>query len=165
MLLETISPMLPKEDSKNVVVKKSYRRLNGKSKWWFTIIAPPSTLSIIEAAWPTLQAESRWTLQCSLRKHHPLPSHLPSPSHAASPNPPPPPPTTPSLPDSDIYPVHPHASSSPTNTHSPSSHPHAESPPPPPPLSNSAPSVPSDPFLEGIPTLLGGPPPGPVSQE
>ena len=58
-----------------------------------------------------------------------------------------------------------HASSSPTNTHSPSSHPHAESPPPPPPPSNSAPSVPSDPFLEGTPTLLGGPPPGPVPQE
>ena len=51
------------------------------------------------------------------------------------------------------------------NTHSPSSHPHAESPPPPPPPSNSAPSVPSDPFLEGTPTLLGGPPSGPVPQE
>ena len=102
VLLKAISPMLPKEDSKSVVVKKSYRRLNGKSKWWFTIIAPPSTLSIIEAAWPTLQAESHWTLQSSLRKYHPLPSYLPSPSHTTSPNSPPLPPTTLSLPDSDL---------------------------------------------------------------
>ena len=77
VLLKAISPMLSKEDSKSVVVKKSYRRLNGKSKWWFTIIAPPSTLSIIEAAWPTLQAELRWTLQSSLRKHYPLPPTCP----------------------------------------------------------------------------------------
>jgi len=33
VLLKAISPMLPREDSKSVVVKKSYRRLNGKSKW------------------------------------------------------------------------------------------------------------------------------------
>ena len=108
VLLKAISPMLPKEDFKSVVVKKSYRRLNGKSKWWFTIIAPPNTLSIIKAAWPTLQAESCWVLQSSLRKHHPLSSHLPSPSHATSSNFPPLPPATLSLPDSDNYPDQPY---------------------------------------------------------
>ena len=77
VLLKAISPMLPKEDFKSVVVKKSYRRLNGKSKWWFTIIAPPNTLSIIKAAWPTLQAESCWVLQSFLRKHHPSPPTCP----------------------------------------------------------------------------------------
>ena len=63
--------------SKNVVVKKSYRRSNGKSKWWFTVIAPPSTLSIIEEAWSTLQAKSHWSLQSSLCEYHPQPFHLP----------------------------------------------------------------------------------------
>ena len=157
--------MLSKEDSKSVVVKKSYRRLNGKSKWWFTIIAPPSTLSIIEAAWPTLQAELRWTLQSSLRKHYPLPSHLPSPSNATSANSPPLPPATLPLPDSDNHPAQLHASPSPTSTHCPPSTSCAENNPFPPPPPNSALPVPSDPFLGGTPTLLGGPPSGPVPQE
>ena len=148
VLLKAISPMLPSEDSKSVVVKKSHRRSNGKSKWWFTIIIPPSTLSIIEEAWPALHAKSRWTLESSLRKHHPLPSGLPPPSNATTPTSPllpptslPPPPTSQpvqptTLSDSDNYPALSHASSSsssssPTSTHCPPSSPHAENNPPP----------------------------------
>ena len=154
MLLKAISPMLPKEDFKSVVVNKSYTRLNEKCKWWFTIIALPSTLS-----------SKRLGLLCKLShagsykvlfvSTTPLPSHLPSPSHATSSNSPPLPLTTLSLPDSDNYPDQPHTSSSPTNTHCPPSTSYAESNPPPPPPPYSALPAPSDPFLEGMPTLLG----------
>ena len=158
--------MLPKEDSKNVVVKKSYRQSNGKSKWWFTVIAPPSTLPVIEEVWPALQARSRWSLQISLRKHHLPPSHLPSPPNATIPNSIPLPPAIPTLPDSDKYPAQPHAPSSPTSTHCPPCSPHAKStihPPHSPP--DSAPLAPSAPFLEGTSSLLGGPPLEPAPQE
>ena len=127
-----------------------------ESKLWFTVIVPPSTLSIVEEASPALQAKSRWTLQSSLCKHHPLSSHQPLLPNATTPNSIPIPPAAPTLPHSDKYPAQPQVSSSPTSTHCPPSSPHAESNPPPHSPPDSTPLASSAPFLEGTLTLLGG---------
>ena len=53
-------------DSKSLQVTKSGRRKEGRTRWWFTIMAPPDTLSTIEASWSTC-TQSNWKLQGSLR--------------------------------------------------------------------------------------------------
>ncbi len=58
----------PAEEAQPVVIKCSTRRRDGKSKWWFTIIAPTEVLSHTESIWPTLQASTSWSLENSLQK-------------------------------------------------------------------------------------------------
>ena len=157
--------MLPKEDSKSVVVKKFYRRLKGiwggsmGRRGWVRgegmVIRRELCNVQRDSACRVGQAASMMdkVLGGAIVRGTP-PFTFPT---TTSPNY--------TLPDSDNRPAQPHASLSPTNTHCPPSLSCAENNPPPPSPPNSALSVPSDHFLEGTPTLLGGPPSGPVSQE
>ena len=52
-------------DSESLQVANSVRRKEGQTRWWFTIMAPPDTLSTIEASWSTC-TQSNWKLQGSL---------------------------------------------------------------------------------------------------
>ena len=62
-------------DSELLQVIKSVRRKEGRTRWWFTIMAPPDTLSTIEASWSTC-TQSNWKLQGSLRPPVPVQRQL-----------------------------------------------------------------------------------------
>ena len=68
-----LTPLLPPDQLIKVEVKRSSRsKLSAdgrgvKRKWWFTILAPEVTLSIIDTNWHLLSARSSWSLQHSLQ--------------------------------------------------------------------------------------------------
>ena len=62
-------------DSELLQVTKSVRRKEGRTRWWFTIMAPPDTLSTIEASWSNC-IQSNWKLQGSLRPPVPVQRQL-----------------------------------------------------------------------------------------
>ncbi len=62
----TLSSMVPREDVNSLNVTKSIKSSNGRTNWWFTVMAPPETLSILETSWAA-SAQGNWKLQKSLR--------------------------------------------------------------------------------------------------
>ena len=75
-----LTPLLPPDQLIKVEVKRSSRsKLSAdgrgvKRKWWFTILAPEVTLSIIDTNWHLLSARSSWSLQHSLQSSGHLPA-------------------------------------------------------------------------------------------
>ena len=63
----TITSKLPSESAPFVTIKKSVK-LNsaGRRKWWFTIIAPPEILSMVDEGWDSLECPPHWRLLSKL---------------------------------------------------------------------------------------------------
>ena len=78
----TISPLVSASipASSQLIVKKSLRPINSKSKWWFTIISSVEILQTLDSKWHLIQEKTNWVLQRSLHPPRPAVPSAPQPS-------------------------------------------------------------------------------------
>ena len=69
LIKDKLTACLKVEDRPNFVVKKTTKQnRNGRTNWWFTIIASESIISELVASWPSFNKPRLWSLCCSLKK-------------------------------------------------------------------------------------------------
>ena len=61
-LRSTIAGILKEQLSEDIRVVRSVKGRDGKARWWFTVMAQPSTLEILDSTWEVGTSSSHWKL-------------------------------------------------------------------------------------------------------